>query len=128
MSSGGQGVYAPDKRSGSFEEIREASPRGYLPFLKTSLQPHFLPILCTRFSPLQPSNSSMDQEKGSFAGLKAFLKEEVQPQHADLLLLSCCLTSGLIDSTIYNGANRSGPPGGVTNLYSLQYIRINANR
>ncbi|OQD72996.1 hypothetical protein PENDEC_c017G03641 [Penicillium decumbens] len=44
----------------------------------------------------------MDLEKESFAALTAFLGDEVQSRHADLLLFTCCLTSGLIDSTIYD--------------------------
>ncbi|KAJ5921637.1 hypothetical protein N7454_009111 [Penicillium verhagenii] len=44
----------------------------------------------------------MDQEKGRVAEISRFLKEEVVSRHADLLLFTCCLTSGLIDSTIYN--------------------------
>ncbi|KAJ5573355.1 uncharacterized protein N7459_007782 [Penicillium hispanicum] len=45
----------------------------------------------------------MGQQKGSVAGLSAFLSDEVEPRHAELLLFTCCLTSGLVDSTIYNG-------------------------
>ncbi|KAJ5989748.1 hypothetical protein N7499_010281 [Penicillium canescens] len=47
----------------------------------------------------------MDTEKGAFAGFAASLKAELEPQHADLLLFACCLTSGLVDSTIYNAYN-----------------------
>lgn len=31
------------------------------------------------------------------------LKTDVTPAHADKLLYVCCLCSGLVDSTIYNG-------------------------
>ncbi|KAJ5769747.1 uncharacterized protein N7511_001798 [Penicillium nucicola] len=51
------------------------------------------------------SDSSTDTEKGAFAGLAASLRAEVEPQHADILLFACCLTSGLVDSTIYNAYN-----------------------
>lgn len=34
--------------------------------------------------------------------LRQYLATEVDPNHADILLLSCCLISGLVDSTIYN--------------------------
>ncbi|KAJ5636881.1 uncharacterized protein N7484_010194 [Penicillium longicatenatum] len=44
----------------------------------------------------------MDQEHGRAAGITRFLREEVVSRHADLLLFTCCLTSGLVDSTIYN--------------------------
>ncbi|KAG0161405.1 hypothetical protein PDIDSM_8939 [Penicillium digitatum] len=47
----------------------------------------------------------MDHEKGAFDGLAASLKAELEPQHADLLLFACCLTSGLVDSTIYRAYN-----------------------
>lgn len=47
----------------------------------------------------------MDQDNGRAAGVTRFLRQEVVSRHADLLLFTCCLTSGLVDSTIYNGAN-----------------------
>lgn len=34
--------------------------------------------------------------------LRQYLATEVDPNHADILFLSCCLISGLVDSTIYN--------------------------
>jgi hypothetical protein len=37
--------------------------------------------------------------------LRAFLASEVCPDHADMLLLICCLSSGLVDSTLYNGVS-----------------------
>lgn len=49
----------------------------------------------------------MDEGRGLFAGLAAFLNDQVQSLHADLLQFTC---SGLIDSTIYNGANHSELP------------------
>ncbi|KAJ5977806.1 hypothetical protein N7501_001148 [Penicillium viridicatum] len=47
----------------------------------------------------------MDHEKGAFGGLSTSLQAELEPQHADLLLFACCLTSGLVDSTIYRAYN-----------------------
>ena len=35
-------------------------------------------------------------------GLKKHLSVEVTTSHADILLLICCIISGLVDSTIYN--------------------------
>lgn len=49
----------------------------------------------------------MDREKGSFSGLSASLKDELEPKHAELLLFACCLTSGLVDSTIYRGTKKT---------------------
>jgi len=34
--------------------------------------------------------------------LRQYLAAEVTTNHADVLLLSCCLISGLVDSTIYH--------------------------
>jgi hypothetical protein len=45
----------------------------------------------------------MEQHKKAFLGLSSFLGNEVDPRHADLLLFTCCLSSGLVDSTIYKG-------------------------
>ncbi|KAJ5964978.1 uncharacterized protein N7479_004854 [Penicillium vulpinum] len=47
----------------------------------------------------------MDHEKGAFSGISASLQDELELQHADLLLYTCCLTSGLMDSTIYRAYN-----------------------
>lgn len=33
------------------------------------------------------------------------LKTDITPAHADKLLYACCLCSGLVDSTLYNGEN-----------------------
>jgi len=35
--------------------------------------------------------------------LKAYLAAEVTTTHGDILLLACCLISGFVDSTLYNG-------------------------
>lgn len=71
----------------------------------------------------------MDQEKGRATGVVRFFREEVVSRHADLLLFTCCLTSGLVDSTIYNGASS---PICVTSFQtltrsSLRHFRFNAN-
>lgn len=47
----------------------------------------------------------MEQHEKAFPGLSRFLGNEVDPRHADLLLFTCCLSSGLVDSTIYKGAS-----------------------
>lgn len=38
----------------------------------------------------------------SISGLKKHFSVDVSTAHADILLLTCCLISGLVDSTIYN--------------------------
>lgn len=47
----------------------------------------------------------MEQAEHPFPELFRFLGGEVDPRHADLLLFTCCLTSGLVDSTIYKGTS-----------------------
>lgn len=42
------------------------------------------------------------QNSGPMQRLRQRLAAEVDPNHADILFLSCCLISGLVDSTIYN--------------------------
>lgn len=72
----------------------------------------------------------MDREKRELAGLAAFLKDEVEPRRADLLLFTCCLCSGLVDSTIYNGVTYASfwKESTVTDIPgSLQYIRVHAD-
>ncbi|KAJ5483841.1 hypothetical protein N7539_006041 [Penicillium diatomitis] len=40
----------------------------------------------------------MGQQKKNLSGLSTFLKNEVDPRRADLLLFTCCLCSGLVDT------------------------------
>lgn len=56
--------------------------------------------------------STMDQERGDPPGEKQLNREtwmrryfqiDISTQNADVLMLTCCLISGLMDSTIYNG-------------------------
>ena len=41
-------------------------------------------------------------EPGTTQRLRQYLTAEVTTNHTDILLLSCCFVSGLVDSTIYN--------------------------
>ena len=67
----------------------------------------------------QPSADSKDPERGEpprledekptsrkrpgiVTRLRTHLNEDVSTSHADILMLTCCLVSGLVDSTIYN--------------------------
>lgn len=73
----------------------------------------------------------MDSENGAFAGFAASFKAEIEPQHADLLLFACCLTSGLVDSTIYNGESEADfylCDLGETNNPSVQHLCVHADR
>lgn len=57
-----------------------------------------------------------------------FFKAEVQPKHADVLLFACCLCSGLVDSTLYNGWWPLMPyTWNCTDRNSVQYIRLHAD-
>lgn len=72
----------------------------------------------------------MNREKRELAGLAAFLKDEIESRHGDLLLFTCCLCSGLVDSTIYNGVIyasfwRKSPKTDIRG--SLQYLRVHAD-
>lgn len=37
------------------------------------------------------------------ARLQEYLAAEVNVKHADVLILVCCLSSGMVDSTLYSG-------------------------
>ena len=69
-----------------------------------------------------------DREKREL-GLATFLKDEVEARHADMLLFTCCLTSGLVDSTIYNGARVTHSVSVVdsTDHRSVQHVRVHAD-
>lgn len=55
-----------------------------------------------------PSTPTADAVKLSTnRSLRSRVGENFSAQNVDLLLLLCCLVSGLIDSTIYNGRNHS---------------------
>ena len=54
--------------------------------------------------PNKPARSSPPPSTSPkyIGGLKKHLSVEVTTSHADILLLVCCVISGLVDSTIYN--------------------------
>ena len=52
--------------------------------------------------PQEEQSPTLRRKAGALNGLRAHLIEEVSTAHADILLLTCCLISGLVDSTIYN--------------------------
>ena len=75
--------------------------------------------------PEKPSTSTVTQGQGDIerqvqltrqAGLTKHLQVDISTQRADVLLLTCCLISGLTDSTIYDGTR--------SNLCSSQRILI----
>lgn len=49
-----------------------------------------------------PITAEPSQSKITNWRTKRRWEEELSNRHADLLLLLCCLVSGLVDSTIYN--------------------------
>lgn len=61
-------------------------------------------------SPDQQSDESASTEEGRLRQkrppasdrLRSHLRQEVNTDHADLIMLTCCFISGLVDSTIYN--------------------------
>ena len=53
-------------------------------------------------SPPADKSTRVEPSTTPLRRLQTHLSTEVTPAHADLLLLSCCLISGLVDSTIYN--------------------------
>lgn len=52
--------------------------------------------------PQEDKNSTGPRQAGVLRRLRAHLAEEVSTSHADILMLTCCLISGFVDSTIYN--------------------------
>ena len=59
-----------------------------------------------------------------------FFKAEIRPKHADVLLFACCLCSGLVDSTLYNGEWPLTMPytSDRTDRNSVQHVRVHADR
>lgn len=57
-----------------------------------------------------PHHNSMDitrpgdpSEKSFGEKMKKHFTQEVSTDHADILMLFCCLITGFLDSTLYNG-------------------------
>ena len=48
--------------------------------------------------------------QGKSSKISFFLQEDIDPKHAYILLFVCCLISGLVDSSIYNGILSYLPP------------------
>ena len=51
---------------------------------------------------LEDQKPTPRKRPGFITRLQAHLNEDVSTSHADILMLTCCLVSGLVDSTIYN--------------------------
>lgn len=45
----------------------------------------------------------MENSKKSSSKISGFFNAEIEPRHAEMILFACCLSSGLVDSTTYNG-------------------------
>ena len=50
----------------------------------------------------------IDPKQSYTARLERHMVKNITTSHADLLLLACCLTSGLIDSTAFNSRHVQG--------------------
>lgn len=46
--------------------------------------------------------ASSGRDANAIGRLRAHLNNDVSTAHADVLMLTCCFISGLVDSTIYN--------------------------
>ena len=51
---------------------------------------------------LEDEKPTSRKRPGIITRLRTHLNEDVSTSHADILMLTCCLVSGLVDSTIYN--------------------------
>ena len=51
---------------------------------------------------LEDQKPTPRKRPGFVTRLQTHLNEDVSTSHADILMLTCCLVSGLVDSTIYN--------------------------
>ncbi|KAL8699679.1 MAG: hypothetical protein Q9201_005864 [Fulgogasparrea decipioides] len=49
-----------------------------------------------------PEDDGLKRKPTAAANLRAYFGANISTNHADLLMLSCCFISGLVDSTIYN--------------------------
>ncbi|KAL8722497.1 MAG: hypothetical protein Q9181_007477 [Wetmoreana brouardii] len=68
-----------------------------------------------------PEEDGISRKPTAAANLRAYFGANISTKHADLLMLSCCFISGLVDSTIYNGntifVGLGGPPNGGNKPY-----------
>ena len=53
--------------------------------------------------PIAVHHGNSRVESSRLEQLRRYFYEEVSTDHADLLMLACCLISGFVDSTLYNG-------------------------
>ena len=74
-------------------EVKEASNAG---------EKH-IEVMENTFTESHKSSPPLDNPKASYMiGLTQHLAMEVATSHGDIILLICCIISGLVDSTIYN--------------------------
>ena len=53
-------------------------------------------------SPREEQKATSRNNADAVESLRIYFTTEVSTAHADILMLTCCLISGLVDSTIYN--------------------------
>ncbi|TVY26299.1 hypothetical protein LHYA1_G005817 [Lachnellula hyalina] len=53
--------------------------------------------------PVGDHSNELPQKSSGLSHLRSYFSIEVTTNHADLLLLLCCLVTGFVDSTFYNG-------------------------
>lgn len=66
------------------------------------LPARIIPASGTLFQMSLPT-SSVERGKRAPPRVSAFLNAEIDPRHGEMILFGCCLSSGLVDSTTYNG-------------------------
>jgi hypothetical protein len=74
--------------------------------------------------------SSMEGGKRAPPRVGAFFNVEIDPRHGEIILFGCCLSSGLVDSTTYNGVVQVSESSCNSTLLmwnSLQDIRVDAD-
>lgn len=81
---------------------------------------------------LPTSSRELEGGKRGPSQVTAFFNAEIDPRHGEMILFACCLSSGLVDSTTYNGVVSSLGEIHVFNPivltgYSLQDLRVDAD-
>ena len=59
--------------------------------------------------PNAADHEKVRQKSPRMERLRIHFRAEVSTDHADILLLACCLISGFVDSTLYNGTPVTNP-------------------
>lgn len=67
------------------------------------MTPELFRVTSTPVQPEENRPNAASRKESTMSPMRRYFAVEVSTKHVDLLLLVCCLVTGFVDSTLYNG-------------------------